>query len=329
MVPKVSVVMPVYNAGGFLEEAVESVLTQTFEDFEFIVIDDGSADDSSAALRQFADARMRVVRQENRGLVASLNRGIELARGKYIARMDADDRCEPNRFDLQVDYLDHHPEIALLGGSIATMDENGNQLAPCVAFPAAHEQIWAGIGRRPWMFCHPAVMFRRDAAIEAGLYRSEFAHAEDAEFFARLMTRHQAANLPEVLLNYRLRRSAISFHKTEHGRINAQLVAKIIDGWKPGQMFEATPEQRREADAAVAACGQSTPANRVEAAYHCRVGRELLRGRQWRRALGHFAAAAKSDWQNRMAYIGIICSMLHYGGQDHRAQARPSQSGAH
>ena len=181
------------------------------------------------------------------------------------------------------------------------MDETGNPLAPCVAFPQTHEEIWAGIGRRPWVFCHPAVMFRRAAAIDVGMYRKDFAHAEDVEFFARLMTRYKAANLPDVLLSYRLRRAAISFTKAAHGRINAELVAKIIDNWKPGQPFQASAEQRADADAAIAACNGCSSKSQIESAYHCRGGRELLRGGQWRRARRHYTTAAKTDWQNRMA----------------------------
>lgn len=326
MPPKVSVVMSVFNAGDFLQEAVDSVLAQTFNDFEFIVIDDGSTDQSLPTLKRINDPRLKIIEQENRGLIASLNRGIELSTGQYIARMDADDRCLPDRFRLQMRYLDQHPEIALLGGSIATMDETGNVLAPCVAFPPTHGQIWAGIGRRPWVFCHPAVMFRRSAAVEVGMYRRDFAHAEDAEFFARLMTCHKAANLPDVLLNYRLRRSAISFTKAAHGRINAGLVAQIIDGWKPGEPFQATAEQRREADAAIAACSGSSSASQIESAYHCRVGRELLRGQQWSRALRHYATAMRNDWRNRMAYLGMISSMLHYGAEPPVSELGPNPS---
>ncbi len=313
--PRVSVVMSVFNAGDFLREAVDSVLAQSFSDFEFIIIDDGSTDGSLAVLQSFTDPRIKLFPQPNRGLIASLNRGIEESTGQLIARMDCDDRCEPNRFSLQVNYLDQHPEVALLGGSIATMDETGNPLAPLVKFPATHDQIWSQIGRRPWVFCHPAVMFRRDAAVDVGLYSSGFAHAEDAEFFARLMTKYKAANLPEVLLNYRLRRSAVSFTRSAHGRINAELVARIIDRWKPGQPFAPTADERRDADIAIAMCNGSTPPNQTESAYHCRVGRELLRGRQWRRALRHYSLAARSDWQNRVAYIGMGCAILHYGAE--------------
>jgi glycosyltransferase involved in cell wall biosynthesis len=314
MPPKISVVMSVYNAGAYLREAVDSVLAQTFEDFEFIIIDDGSTDDSLPLLKKISDPRIRLIEQENRGLIASLNRGIESATGTYIARMDADDRCEPHRFALQVRYLDQHPEIALLGGSVATMDEAGNPLAPCCTLPQTHEEIWAGIGRRPWVFCHPAVMFRRDAAIDVGLYRSDFAHSEDTEFFARLMTRYRAANLPDVLLNYRLCRSAISFTKTAHGLVNAQLVARIIDRWQPGEPFEATTEERRDADIAIALSQDAPSPAKMESAYHIRVGRELLRGRQWKRAFAHYRIAAAHDPRKRRVYMGMACALLHVGG---------------
>ena len=314
MPPKISVVMSVYNAGGFLREAVDSVLAQTFEDCEFVIIDDGSTDDSLPMLKKVSDRRVRIIQQENRGLVAALNRGIEQSTGQLIARMDADDRCEPDRFAMQVRYLDNHPEVALLGGSVATMDEAGNRLAPCVAFPATHEEIWAGIGRRPWVFCHPAVMYRREAAIEVGLYRPDFAHCEDTEFFARLMTRHRAANLPQVLLNYRLCRSAVSFTKTAHGRINAELVARIIDRWHEGEPFAPTPQERNFADAEIAEHQDVPSPGQLDSAYHIRVGRELLRGRKWQRAFRHYFTAGKSDHLNRMVYVGMVCALFHMGG---------------
>jgi glycosyltransferase involved in cell wall biosynthesis len=322
MTPKVSVVMAVYNAEGFLQEAVDSVLAQTFEDFEFIIINDGSTDHSLAMLQRYTDPRIRIVDQENHGLVASLNKGIEAAKGTYIARMDADDRCEPDRFELQVRTLDRNPDVALIGGAIATMDELGNPLAPRVEFPVTHEEIWANIGRKPWVFCHPTVMFRRAAAIEVGMYHSGFAHAEDAEFFARLMSKYRAANLRDVVLNYRLRRSAISFTKAGHGRVNAELVARIIDRWEPGQPFAPNQDERLAADLALAMCGGKDSPVEIEAAYHLRLGRELLRGRQWRRAFGHYFTAAKSDPWTRMAYIGMACALIHYGGAPRQSESK-------
>jgi glycosyltransferase involved in cell wall biosynthesis len=323
MSPKLSVVMSIYNAGGFLKEAVNSVLAQTFEDFEFIIIDDGSSDDSLAALRQIRDSRLRILTQPNRGLIASLNRGIEEASGQYIARMDADDRCEPDRFEIQVRYLDRHPQIALLGGAIATMDEMGNALAPCVRFPATHEQIWAGLGRRPWVFCHPAVMYRRAAAMDVGMYRRDFAHAEDVEFFARLMTRYRAANLPDVLLHYRICRGGVSLTKLAHGQINARLVAAIIDRWKPGDEFALTAQERRQADDAIVQSRQMVGPRKIESVYQARLGRELLRGRQWRRALRHYLTALRNDYRNKKAIAGVAAALFHLGGEPMYSQETP------
>ena len=114
MAPKVSVLMSVYNAAAFLREAVESVLAQTFSDFEFVIINDGSTDNSPDILREFHDPRIRIIDQTNHGLIASLNHGIQISQGQYIARMDVDDRCELDRLALQVRFLDRNPEIALL-----------------------------------------------------------------------------------------------------------------------------------------------------------------------------------------------------------------------
>jgi glycosyltransferase involved in cell wall biosynthesis len=315
MPPKVSVVMSVYNAGDFLREAVDSVLTQTFEDLEFIIIDDGSKDQSLQTLQEYTDPRIRILTQANRGLIASLNRGILEARGRYIARMDADDRCEPDRLEIQVRYLDHHPDIALLGGSVATMDEQGNPLAPFVGFPLTHEEIWSSVGRRPWVFCHPAVMYRREAAIDVGMYHTGFSHAEDAEFFARLMTKYRAANLPEVLLNYRLCRGGVSLTKLAHGQVNAKLVASIIDRWQPGEPFGPTPLERKAADEEIARCDASTTPAQIESAYQVRLGRELLRAKSWARARRHYINAIRSNPKNRRAYVGLAASWLHAGAE--------------
>ncbi len=319
--------MSVYNAGGFLKEAVESVLAQTFEDFEFVIINDGSSDTSLATLREFTDPRVRILTQENRGLIAALNRGILESTGQYIARMDADDRCEPDRLEIQVRYLDEHPNIALLGGSVATMDESGNPLAPCVRYPQTHEEIWAEIGRRPSVFCHPAVMYRREEAIDVGMYRPDFAHAEDAEFFARLMTTYRAANLPDVLLHYRLCRSSVSLVRLAHGQANARLVARMIDRWQPGEDFVPTEEERRIAEREIARCSEPVPPQKIESAYQSRVARELLRGRQWRRALQHYRNAIRSDQFNRKAYLGVVAALLHIGGEPNYCESQNDSQG--
>ena len=124
--PRVSVILPAYNAEAYLKEAIDSILNQTFPDFQLIVINDCSTDGTEEIIRQYADPRLVPVKNEkNLGIAATLNRGLSLAQGDYIARMDADDISLPHRLERQVAYLDAHPDIAVLGTNVETFDENG------------------------------------------------------------------------------------------------------------------------------------------------------------------------------------------------------------
>src|SRR4051794_6460824 len=180
MSPAVSIIMAVYNAEEFLAAAVESILAQTFRDFEFIVIDDGSTDRSAELLRKYAekDNRLRLISRPNKGLTASLNEGVQLARGELIARMDADDVARADRLQIQVDYLRAHPEVVLLGGAYELIDGAGRMLTT-IRPPSddATLQEHALSGRTP--ICHPLAMMRRDAVIRAGGYDEEFKVAQD------------------------------------------------------------------------------------------------------------------------------------------------------
>src|SRR5439155_11608891 len=126
--PKISVVMPAYNAGAYLRDAVNSILDQTFRDFEFIIVNDGSSDDTALILQEYEkiDSRVRVFHQENQGMIAALNRGCRMARGKYIARMDADDISFPRRFEKQLEYIERHPQIGMLGTWVYNVDDKGS-----------------------------------------------------------------------------------------------------------------------------------------------------------------------------------------------------------
>jgi glycosyltransferase involved in cell wall biosynthesis len=199
----VTVLLPVYNAAAYLAETVAGVLTQTWRDFELLVIDDGSTDASAALLADYArmDSRVRVVAQPNAGLVAALNRGLALAQSRYIARLDADDVCAPERLARQVAFLEHHPRVAACGSWVHVLG------APAQAvwrYPvddaAARAQL---VFETP--FCHPAVMLRRETLTQHSLaYSPEFREAEDYELWARLAEHGTLANLPEVLLEYRV-----------------------------------------------------------------------------------------------------------------------------
>jgi len=221
--PPVSWVMPVFNGGRYLREAVESVLCQTFGDFEFIVINDGSTDGSAAVLEEYAsrDRRLRVFSQENRGLVDALNRGCALARGELIARMDADDVSLPDRLRLQVAFLSEHPEVALLGGQLIIIDEE-NRIVRTSGGSAESavlkERLFAG---KP-VFAHPAVVMRAQAFREAGGYRKPFLHAEDYDLWLRIAEHHEVANLPVPLLRHRVHPGQVT-----HQHVRQQIVSTL------------------------------------------------------------------------------------------------------
>jgi GT2 family glycosyltransferase len=202
--PAISVLMPVYNAGRFLAPALESVLGQTFADFELIAIDDGSSDGSGKVLADVAarDPRVRVISQRNLGIVAALNRALELARAPLIARMDADDICRPDRFGKQVAYMEHHPEIAAVSGAMDVIDESDIYLRTD-AFPTLPDAIDSELLHRSCV-CHPAVMARAAALRALGGYRSNVQYAEDYDLWLRISEAGRIANLPDVLLSHRV-----------------------------------------------------------------------------------------------------------------------------
>ncbi|MGB6191197.1 MAG: glycosyltransferase [Terracidiphilus sp.] len=201
--PTVSVVMCVFNGERFLHEAAESILAQSFRDFEFIVIDDGSSDSTPLILDAFAgrDARLKVHHEPHLGLIASLNKGCGLARGEYIARMDADDIAKPDRLALQMEFMKGHPDIGVLGGAVELMDSDGRTIA-CSQNPPEDAEIRKALQHRCPLW-HPTVVFRREVFAQAGGYRS-VVDAEDYDFWLRVAERFQMANLSSVLLQYRL-----------------------------------------------------------------------------------------------------------------------------
>ena len=227
MTPAVSVLMPVYNAQRYLAAAVESVLGQTFADFELIAVDDGSVDGSAAILARYAaaDPRMRIISRPNAGLVASLNEALAIARGAYIARMDADDFCLPTRFERQMAYMAEHPDCVLLGTHVMTMDQDGALIGwmPDIAF--GHDSIDSALLRRGWPMVHPTVMMRADALRQAGAYRAESWPYEDHDLFLRMAEIGRIENLPDVLLNYRKHAASIS---AQSGGDRDQIAINVI-----------------------------------------------------------------------------------------------------
>ncbi|MCA9095543.1 MAG: glycosyltransferase, partial [Planctomycetaceae bacterium] len=208
--PLVSVVMGVYNAGNYLDAAVRSILEQEYPNFEFIVIDDGSTDDSFAKLQRYVVEfpQLRLIQQQNRGPAAARNTGIKAAVGKYIAIMDADDVSDRMRLRQQVKFLETHPECMAVGSHLEMIDPDGETIAGESGRPTEHEEIlkfmMTGLGGIP----NPAAMIRGDILKQVGGYDEEFPAAEDLDLWFRLSEHGQLANLPEALHQYRLHESA-------------------------------------------------------------------------------------------------------------------------
>lgn len=208
--PRISVVLAVRNGARHLEESVRSVLTQRCQDFELIVVDDGSTDatpDVVAALQR-VDSRVQVVRQEHRGLAASLNRGIEMARGIYIARQDADDVSLADRFEHQVSHLDRSPEIAALGSSADVIDGAGAVAGRLTAAAGPH-LVRRGLLTLRSTPVHGSMMMRRHVVQALGGYRGAFRAGQDYDLWLRLSARHDIDNLPGVFYQWRLDREGV------------------------------------------------------------------------------------------------------------------------
>lgn len=186
--PAISVILPVYNGLPFLREAVDSILGQTFPDFELLLIDDGSTDGSTAYLESLGDPRLRFFRRAHTGLIPGLNFGLCRAQTELIARMDADDVSRPERLRRQWDFMMNHPEVVLLGSRIQEIDGTGRLVGDAVPLPERHEEIIARFNQPRKMnpIAHPSVMFRRAAALRCGGYRDDFPVAEDSDLWRRM-----------------------------------------------------------------------------------------------------------------------------------------------
>jgi len=253
--PRVSVLMPVYNASRYLAEAVESVLCQTWHDFELIVIDDGSTDDSLAILRRFeaTDPRVRLVTRPNTGYVIALNEMIGLARGTLLARMDADDACLPERFERQVAYMDAHPECVACGSRVLLIDSDGDPLRD-MSLSTTHEQIDAAhLSGRGGEVAHPAAMIRAEAMRRVGGYRTDLSPAEDIDLFLRLAEVGRLANVPERLLRYRIHLQSVGHTRRALQRSNAARAVRDAAArrgipeatWAPGEESPLDPVAER------------------------------------------------------------------------------------
>ncbi len=225
--PAISVLLPVFNAERYLGAALESVLAQTFTDFECVVVDDGSTDTSPTILAQYAahDGRIRIIRQANLGIVAALNRGLAECRAPLVARMDADDICHPSRLAVQIAFLQTHPAVVAVGTAFRVIHANGRP-GPVLQNPISHDAIVRALQQRSCL-AHPTVMMRKATVLEAGGYREPLRHAEDYDLWARLADKHRLANLRACLLDYRVHPQQVSWEQAETQAIRTLAVRAL------------------------------------------------------------------------------------------------------
>ena len=256
--PSVTVLLAVYNGERFVEEAIRSVLAQTHDAFEFIIVDDGSTDRTPAIVSALPDDRIRVLRNDtNLGLTVSLNRGLAEARGEFLARLDADDIAEPTRLARQIRFLRENRAVAMVGSGCRIIDERGRVLRK-ESQPENHDVLrWVMAFLCP--FYHSAVTWRRSlVADRVGAYDESFRYAMDYDLWVRIADRLPVANLPSPLVRYRMGPFAMSsthpdrFTELRRARFNAahalfpegsneralwdnqaDRILQIIDGWQP------------------------------------------------------------------------------------------------
>lgn len=206
--------MPVFNGGKYLDQAISSIRNQTFKEFELIILNDGSTDQSIELIKKHAaeDPRIVVIDRENRGLVESLNEGVRVAKGELIARMDADDVADNERLRLQFEFMSQHPEVVAVGSGYLLIDEDGD---PIRSFrpPAENNILQLQALERSTPICHPTAVFRKNLFLSVGGYRHAAMLAEDLDLWLRMGEVGELANVQNILLEYRQHQASISESK--------------------------------------------------------------------------------------------------------------------
>jgi glycosyltransferase involved in cell wall biosynthesis len=266
MNPRVTVLMPAYNAGKYIAAAIQSALDQTFADFELLIVDDGSFDDTVRVIKSFDDDRIRLIRQEQGGVSAALNTGLGHARGEYICRFDADDLCFPQRLARQVEFLDANPDYLLVGSDAEYISEDGEHLFNFRCAGHTHEEILDKLYR----FCpfiHSAVMYRKYAVLQAGGYSLLAHNFEDYLLWVRLVAVGRYHNLEEALIRVRINPASATIDEKWRGRRFNHLKQQII---RRGSITE------KESAELLSIIKKQETRKIKEGAYHALCGKKFL-----------------------------------------------------
>jgi len=208
--PEITVLMSVYNGERWIIDSINSVLSQSEDDFEFIIINDGSTDDTAWILDSYNDERLVIINQNNVGLTKSLNTGLSIAKGNFIARIDADDICMPDRLYEQKKFLVDNPDVVLVGSNAILIDEKNNEVGHSV-YPVSSVTLIERLRSFQPVFPHSSIFFRKEIINREGGYNPYFERSQDFELLLRLSEKYLIAGLDEFLIKFRLNNNSLSY----------------------------------------------------------------------------------------------------------------------
>ncbi len=280
--PRVTVLMPAYNAEKYIAEAIQSILDQTYSNFEFLIINDGSTDRTSTIIKGFDDPRIRLLEQSREGICNTLNRGLRKAKGFYIARFDADDISLPERLSKQVQFLDQNPDYILVGCDAEYISESGEHLFDFQCAGHTHDEIIKHI-YIDCPFIHSGVMYRKQDVLDAGGYSPEAHNFEDYLLWAKMAGTGLFSNLSEQLIKVRFNPNSSTMDERWRGRRFRELKKGII------QRKQISKEEGEEL---LAIINRQNTQRIKEGAYYALVGKKfLLNNHQPAKARIHLAKA--------------------------------------
>jgi glycosyltransferase involved in cell wall biosynthesis len=292
--PKISVVMSVFNGAKYIGEAIESILNQTVTDFEFIIVDDGSTDDSLKIIQNYHDKRIHLIENKrNIGLTRSLNKAFKQAGGEYLARQDADDISWPIRFAEQLEYLEQHREVALLGTSVYRIDEKGKILGQSIMPIKPGKSLF-----RENQFSHGSTMFRREVFDQLGGYNELLRYSQDYELWLRIAQCYEVRNLPQALYSLRLHSEIVTLKHVDESAMCHLLALRLAQDNLAPKMVEAIGSNR----GVKGIYNQLTRNEKV--AFHVLVANVLVRNGDTKRAKREYKDALRlnhfdvSSWAN-------------------------------
>lgn len=302
--PHITVLLPAYNAAPYIEESVNSVLSQTYTDFELLIINDGSTDNTRELLEKYTDDRIRLIHQDNMGLVKTLNKGLELARGKYIARFDADDICYPDRLEKEYQFISANPDYILVGSEADYIDDGGKYIFTFKFENYDDEQI-RNEGFASCPVIHSSVLFLKDAVIKAGGYSEKAITFEDHILWRNLSEYGKIHNLKEPLIKVRFNASSVTIDEKWRGKEFIELKKRSIqNGYVNNEDYEKLISILKSQDFS----------EYKAAAYHSMIGKKYLwNSYDAKQAREHLRIAMKTMPGKAEPYLLYLLSYMPEG----------------